>query len=294
MLRKVVATAHQLGLRPTVVTFQPHPKEFFDPNFRLNRITTLRDKLGAMKELGIEQVCVLPFNKAMASLSPQDFVQQVLLDQLNAKQVWVGDDFRFGARRAGDFKLLKQLGQQWSFEVQDIAEIQSEGTRVSSSHIREALIEGNVNLAKTWMGRPLTYSGHIIHGKKLGRTLGFPTMNLAIEGRASALTGILAVWVHGLEAQPLPAVASLGVRPTVEDSEQILLETYIPNWQGNAYGKLLTIEVVQHLRPELAFDNLDLLVTQMHQDTQQALACLESNPSQLQHTAQGLQLKHIH
>jgi riboflavin kinase / FMN adenylyltransferase len=274
LLTKVVNTAKANNWVPTVVTFQPHPKEFFDPQFKLNRISKLRDRLAAMKQLGIEQVCILPFNRAMASLSPEAFVQQVLLGQLNAKQVWVGDDFRFGARRAGDFKMLRKLGEVHGFQVQDIAEVQAEGGRISSSHIREALIEGNVELAQKLLGRPLTYSGHIIHGKKLGRTLGFPTMNLPIEGRASALSGILAVWVHGIEDKPLPAVASMGVRPTVEKSDQILLETYIPGWTGNAYGRLVTIEVVAHIRPELHFDNLDLMVEQMHKDTATALEIL--------------------
>lgn len=277
LLAKVVSTAKANAWLPTVVTFHPHPKEFFDPQFKLNRISKLRDKLAAMSKSGIEQVCVLPFNRAMANLSPEAFVQQVLVDQLNAKQVWVGDDFRFGARRAGNFQMLKELGHHKGFEVQDIAEVQSAGGRVSSSHIREALIEGNVALARKLLGRPLTYSGHIIHGKKLGRTLGFPTMNLPIEGRASALSGILAVWVHGLEAHPLPAVASMGVRPTVEKSDQILLETFIPGWKGNAYGRLVTIEVLAHIRPELHFDNLDLMVEQMHKDTATALELLKNS-----------------
>lgn len=277
LLTKVVQTAKANAWMPTVVTFHPHPKEFFDPQFKLNRISKLRDKLAAMSQAGIEQVCVLPFNRAMANLSPEAFVQQVLVEQLNAKQVWVGDDFRFGARRAGNFEMLKSLGQLKGFQVQDIAEVQSAGGRISSSHIREALIEGNVELARQLLGRPLTYSGHIIHGKKLGRTLGFPTMNLPIEGRASALSGILAVWVHGIESHPLPAVASMGVRPTVEKSDQILLETFIPGWTGNAYGCLVTIEVVAHIRPELHFDNLDLMVEQMHKDTATALEILKNS-----------------
>lgn len=293
LLSKVVRSAKAQGLTPTVVTFQPHPKEFFDPQFKLNRISTLRDKLGAMEQLGIEQVCVLPFNRAMASLSPEAFVQEILIGQLQARQVWVGDDFRFGARRAGDFKLLRQLGETSGFQVQDIAEVQAEGSRVSSSHIREALIEGNIELASQWLGRPLTYSGHIVHGKKLGRTLGFPTMNLPIEGRASALTGILAVWVHGLQASPLPAVASMGVRPTVEQSEQVLLETYIPGWSGNAYGQCLSIEVVAHIRPELHFENLDLMVEQMHRDTAQAMDILGRTPSGLAQNSHGLGLSRL-
>ena len=289
LFRRVVAAARALGLVPTVVTFHPHPKEFFSSSFKLDRISTLRDRVIEMQRCGIEQVCILPFDKAMAALSPQAFVQNVLLDQLNAKQVWVGDDFRFGAKRAGDFALLKHLGDAQGFVVNDLAEVQSNGTRVSSSNIRDALKAGDVAKATQMLGHPLVYSGHIIHGKKLGRTLGFPTMNLKITGRASALTGILAVWVHGLGTpglaeNPLPAVASMGVRPTVEESDQILLETFIPDWQGNAYGKLLRIEVLAHIRPEQHFDSLDTMVTQMHQDTAKAMALLAANQPQISNT----------
>jgi riboflavin kinase/FMN adenylyltransferase len=198
--------------------------------------------------------------------------------------VWVGDDFRFGAKRAGDFTLLRQLGANHGLTVNDLAEVQTNGMRVSSSNIREALKLGDVSRATDMLGHPLVYSGHIIHGKKLGRTLGFPTMNLKITGRASALTGILAVWVHGLEQEPLPAVASMGVRPTVEESDQILLETFIPGWKGNAYGKLLRIEVLAHIRPEQHFDSLDTMVTQMHKDTEKAMALLAANQPLISHT----------
>ena len=284
LFRRVVSAARAQGLVPTVVTLHPHPKEFFNPAFKLDRISTLRDRIIEMKRCGIEQVCILPFNKHMASLNPEAFVHEVLLKQLNAKQVWVGDDFRFGSKRAGDFALLKNLGQRHGFTVNDLAEVQSDGSRVSSSNIREALKGGDVPKATHMLGHPLVYSGHIVHGKKLGRTLGFPTMNLRIAGRASALTGILAVWVHGLEPQPLPAVASMGVRPTVEQSDQILLETFIPDWQGNAYGKLLRIEVLAHIRPEQHFDSLDTMVEQMHKDTAKAMAMLAANQPKISNT----------
>jgi len=284
LFRRVVSAARAQGLVPTVVTLHPHPKEFFNPAFKLDRISTLRDRIIEMKRCGIEQVCILPFNKRMASLSPEAFVQEVLLNQLNAKQVWVGDDFRFGAKRAGDFALLKGLGESHGFTVNDLAEVQSDGSRVSSSNIREALKAGDVAKAAHMLGHPLAYSGHIVHGKKLGRTLGFPTMNLRIAGRASALTGILAVWVHGLDEKPLPAVASMGVRPTVEQSDQILLETFIPDWQGNAYGKLLRIEVLAHIRPEQHFDSLDTMVEQMHKDTAKAMAMLAANQPKISNT----------
>ena len=284
LFRRVVSAARAQDLVPTVVTLHPHPKEFFNPAFKLDRISTLRDRMIEMKRCGIEQVCILPFNKQMATLNPEAFVLEVLMQQLNARQIWVGDDFRFGAKRAGDFALLKKLGEEHGFTVNDLAEVQSDGSRVSSSNIRDALKAGDVAKATYMLGHPLVYSGHIVHGKKLGRTLGFPTMNLRIAGRASALTGILAVWVHGLEPQPLPAVASMGVRPTVEQSDQILLETFIPDWQGNAYGKLLRIEVLAHIRPEQHFDSLDTMVEQMHKDTAKAMTLLAANQPKISNT----------
>lgn len=279
LLQHVASTAKSMSLIPTVITLDPHPKELFNPDFKLNRISTLRDRVTEMKACGIEQVCILPFDKKMASLAPLEFIDQVLVDQLNAKQIWVGDDFRFGAKRAGDFNLLKEVAATKGFAVHHIQEIQTHGQRVSSSNIRQALIEGNIQQATELLGHPLVYSGHVLHGKKLGRTLGFPTMNLAFKGRASALTGILAVWVHGLEKQPLAAVASMGVRPTVESSDQILLETYIPDWKGDAYGKLISIEVIQHIRPEQHFADLNLMVEQMHRDTEHAMQALKRHPS---------------
>lgn len=281
LFREVVSAADSMGLVPTVVTLNPHPKEFFDPNYALQRITTFRDRVVAMKNCGIRQVVVLPFDRAMATLPPETFVKDILCQQLKARQIWVGDDFRFGAKRAGDYQLLKSLSASHGFQVNDLPEVQINQHRVSSSQIRDALNQGDVATAQAMLGHPLSFSGHVIHGKKLGRTLGFPTMNLRIQGRASALSGILAVWVHGLESQPLPAVASLGLRPTVEDSRQILLETFIPGWSGNAYGKKVTIEVVRHLRPELKFDSLDAMVTRMHQDTATALDILKTTPSHL-------------
>jgi riboflavin kinase/FMN adenylyltransferase len=284
LFRRVVSAAREHNLTATVVTLRPHPKEFFNPNFKLNRISTLRDCIYQMQSCGIDQVCILPFDNKMAGLCPESFIQDIVLNQLNAKQIWVGDDFRFGAKRKGDFNLLKQLGNSLGFRVNDLAEVKNQGVRVSSSGIRAALNTGNISKATQLLGHPLVYSGHIIHGKKLGRSLGFPTMNIRIDGRACALNGILAVWVHGLEKKPLPAVASMGIRPTVEQSDQILLETFIPDWQGNAYGKLLHIEVRAHIRPEQHFDSLELMVTQMHKDTAKAMALLAANQPEISPT----------
>ena len=281
LLEQVHQAAHDENLVPTVITLQPHPREFFDPNFKLRRISTLRDQVAAMQQCGIEQMVLLPFEQSLANLNPITFVEQILVKQLNARHVWVGDDFRFGANRNGDFTLLEQLAPQHGFAVHHIAEIHDQGQRVSSSSIRSALARGDIERATELLGRPITYSGHVLHGKKLGRKLGFPTMNLAFKGRASALNGILAVWVHGVQDHPLAAVASLGVRPTVEQSEQILFEVFVPNWEGNTYGRVITAEVVHFIRPEQHFDNIEAMVQQMHRDTELALEALRTRPSQI-------------
>ncbi len=284
LLQHVSMTAKQKGLLPTVVTLNPHPKELFNPNFKLARISCLRDRLALMAMCGIEQVCILPFNWQLAKLSPIDFIQSILVNQLRAKQIWVGDDFRFGAHREGDYPLLCKLAHSFDFQVEHILEVQHQGQRISSSLIRQALLHGNINDAVQWLGHPLTYSGHVQHGKKLGRTLGFPTLNLRFNAGYSALTGVLAVWVHGLEDKPLPGVASLGNRPTIEESGVTLLETYLPNWQGNAYGKLITIEVIEHLRHEEKFSDLAQMQQQMHRDTNRALAILKQKPAVLNYS----------
>jgi riboflavin kinase/FMN adenylyltransferase len=208
--------------------------------------------------------------------------------------VWVGPDFRFGAGRAGTINTLKTLGAQYGFTVHTQPVVQQAGRKVSSSAIRQALAQGNVPAAQQLLGHPLVYSGHVVHGQKLGRTLGFPTLNVRINSKASALTGVLAVRVHGLESTPLNGVACLGLRPTVVNSSQLLLETYLPHWPNaqtlyghdpidhrqhpeNAYGRCIAVEVVAHLRAEQHFANLNDMVEQMHQDTATSMALL-NNP----------------
>ena len=279
LFEHIADTAKAKGLIPTVLTFSPHPREFFSPTAAPQRISTLRDKLCWMKQSGVQQVMIAPFDRALSSQSPEEFVKRVLRDGINAKHVWVGDDFRFGHKRAGDYETLLQLSETYGFTVEHIASVLLDNHRISSTEVRQSLSAGHIEQAVAGLGHPLTYSGRVIHGKKLGRTLGFPTLNLRVGGKKSALSGILAVWVHGLAEQPLPGVASLGVRPTVDSDGEVLLETFVFDWQGHAYGKQVTIEVVKHLRPELKFDGLESLTVQMHEDARQARAVLAATPA---------------
>ncbi len=271
----ISATARQQNLRSCVLTFEPHPRAFFSPDAAPARISSLRDRLAWIRAHGIDEVRLLRFDQRLAGMSPHAFIEEVLVAQLHTRHLWVGDDFRFGQKRAGDFNTLQLAGQQHGFDVAGIQSVVHANRRVSSTDIRLHLTQGNIAAATEALGHPITYSGHVVHGQKLGRTLGFPTLNLRLGFRSQALSGILAVWVHGIEEKPLPGVASLGVRPSVKSTGEYWLETFLPDWSGDAYGRNIQIEVVSHIRPEARFDSLDALIVQMKRDTEQALATLQ-------------------
>ncbi|MEY4082990.1 MAG: bifunctional riboflavin kinase/FMN adenylyltransferase [Pseudomonadota bacterium] len=205
----------------------------------------------------------------MASLSPQEFVQQILVRVLQSRLVVVGEDFRFGHRRAGDIGLLTSLGEQHGFQTEAVSEVVEGGLKVSSSRVRQALADGDLGLVRRLLGRPYTLSGRVRYGQQLGRKLGFPTLNLAMPDDLVAI-GIFAVRVHGLSREPLPGVASLGRRPTVESNGRLLLEVHVLDWDGLAYGQAVQVEMVERLRGEKTFDHLDAMIEQMHQDLAQA------------------------
>ena len=263
LLEQLVKGAQTRGLVSCVMTFEPHPKEFFSPEQAPPRILNLRDKLAALSELGIDRVVVEHFNAAFASLSPEEFVSEILVKRLHAKWILIGDDFRYGAKRAGNFASLQAAGQKYGFEVSSIQTILEDGERISSSALRTALANGEMQQAQKLLGRPYAISGHVIHGQQLGRKLGFPTLNLAVANhlhhRKPATTGIFTAQVLGLSDKPLPAVASLGVRPTVEDAGRVLLETHIFDFEQDVYGKIITVELLEKIRDEAKYDDLATL-----------------------------------
>jgi riboflavin kinase / FMN adenylyltransferase len=256
------------------MTFEPHPKEFFAPEQAPPRILNLRDKLAAFAKIGIDRVVVEHFNAAFARLTPEEFVSEIIVKQLNAKWILIGDDFCYGAKRAGNFASLQAAGQQYGFEVSSIHTILENGERISSSALRNALASGDMNLAEKLLGRPYGISGHVIHGQKLGRTLGFPTLNLAVANhlhhRKPATSGIFTAQVLGLGDKPLPAVASLGVRPTVEDQGRVLLETHIFDYNQDIYGKIITVELLEKIRDEAKYSDLDTLTKAIASDAAHA------------------------
>jgi riboflavin kinase/FMN adenylyltransferase len=273
LLARVREAAHARNLPVCVMTFEPHPREFFNPAGAPPRIAMLRDKLEALRMNGVDRVVVEHFNQTFASQSPDAFVKRILVEGLHARWVLIGDDFRYGAKRAGDFGSLKAAGEQYGFEAEQMPTIADpSGARISSSAVRASLVAGDLDAAREALGRPYVISGHVVHGLKLGRDLGFPTLNLPIAHKRPALAGIFIVRVHGIEEAPLPGVASLGLRPTVDDSGRVLLETHLLDWHGDAYGKLVRVEFLKKLRDEAKFSDLETLTAAIARDVADARA----------------------
>ena len=275
LLAHVGDAARRLGIESAVMTFEPHPREFFaqltgQAGLTPPRVANLRDKLQAIEAAGIDRIIVKHFNARFAEMSAEEFIHKLLVVGLHVKFLIVGDDFRFGAKRSGDFRMLVEAGKQYGFEVSSVATVTHQSKRISSSAIRSALKDGDFTQAKNLLGYAYSISGHVQHGRKLGRTLGFPTLNLRIGHRNPVLNGIFVVQVHGLSAQPLPAVASLGVRPTVEDDGRMLLEVHIFDYDANCYGKLVRIEFLQKLRDEEKYIDLETLTDAIAADARAA------------------------
>ena len=270
LLARVRDAASGLGLEAAVMTFEPHPREFFaqksgDLSRAPARIANLRDKLQSLSDNGIDRVIVEHFSSSFAALTPQQFTEQVLVEGLHVKWLMVGDDFCYGARRAGNVDMLQEAGERYGFHVETLPTVMNGTTRISSSAVRAALAEGDFGHAEALLGHPYAISGHVIHGQKLGRTLGFPTLNLRVAHRP-ALSGIFIVQVHGLADHPLAAVASLGVRPTVDDSGRVLLEVHVFDFDQGCYGRQVRVEFLRKIRDEEKYVDLPTLTAAIHRD----------------------------
>jgi riboflavin kinase / FMN adenylyltransferase len=280
MLALLRSEARHRGLPSCVLTFEPHPRDYFakllgKPELAPARIATLRDKLGELARCGIDQAVVLRFDAALAGMPAPDFIQRVLVQGLRAKYVLVGDDFRFGAKRLGDYATLDAAGNAQGFDVARMLSYEVHGLRVSSSVVRAALAAGDMARAAALLGRPYSISGHVLHGAKLGRTLGFRTLNLRFGHARPAAMGIYVVRVNGLDGTALPGVASLGVRPTVEDNGRVLLETHCLQWpaelgENAAYGRCVQVELLHKLHDERRYESLQALQIGIAQDVADA------------------------
>lgn len=276
ILAQVLAQADGHGLEPTVMTFVPHPRAFFArrggrPELIPTQISSLRDKIALLADQGMRQIVIQRFDQHLADMGAEDFIRQLLVRGLNTRWLLVGEDFRYGHKRSGDVDLLRRMGREHGFTVDTIADVNDRhGQRISSSALRTALAVGNLTSSSELLGGPFRITGHVIHGQKLGRDLGFPTLNLRVPAPCAARSGIYVVRVHGLRPDPLPGVASLGVRPTVTRDGPLLLETHILDQRVDAYGKLVCVEFLEFLRDEESFPDLSTLIAAIHQDVQGA------------------------
>lgn len=276
ILDRVRAHADGHGLAPTVMTFDPHPRAFFaartgKPELAPAQINTLRDKVQLLCRHGMRQVVLLRFNAWLSGMAPEDFIRRLLTEGLNTRWLLVGEDFRYGYKRSGDIDLLHRMGRQLGFEVETIAEVPDpSGRRISSSELRLALSKGDLDRVHDLLGYRYRISGHVGHGQKIGRTIGYRTLNHYVPDNCALRDGIYVVRVHGLAPTPLPGVASLGVRPTVTEQGRRVLETHLLDCNINAYGKLSSVEFIRFLRDEEKFPDLPTLIAAIDNDARRA------------------------
>ena len=271
VLGQLAEKADELNLPLTVVTFEPQPQEFFRPDESPPRLTRFREKVQALRRYSVDRVLVLRFNEKFSQQSADDFIQNLLVNGLGVKYLVVGDDFRFGKARAGDFEMLQAAGREHGFEVVNMHTFALDEKRVSSTRVREALGAGDLNAAEKLLGRIYRMSGRVAHGDKKGRTIGFPTANIHLHRINTPLRGVFAVELFGIEGEPLPGVANLGTRPTV-GGMKTLLEIHLFDFEGDIYGRHVHVDFLKKLRAERRFDSFDELKAQILRDAEQARA----------------------
>jgi riboflavin kinase/FMN adenylyltransferase len=254
------------------MTFEPHPRELFAPDKAPARVANIRDKLQGLEATGIEHVYLQHFNRRFAAVSPEDFIERMLVAGCGMQWLLVGEDFRFGARRAGDLAMLRRFASQFGYEVEQLPTVVDNSDRVSSSAVRTALQAGDLKRAAQLLGHPYSITGRVLHGAKRGRTIGYPTLNLRIAHKRPAACGIYAVQVHGITDKPWPGVASIGVRPTIDDHGRWQLEVHLFDFADQIYGHLVRVEFIQKLRDEEKYDTLDQLKAAIANDADQARA----------------------
>ncbi len=273
ILDRLCRAAAARSLVACVLTFEPHPREFFAPRSAPTRLTSLREKLELLGAKGIGRVHVQRFARDLASMPAEAFVEQVLCRVLAARWILIGDDFRFGTKRAGDVALLRTLGQRFGFEVETVQTVEHAGRRVSSSSIRESLSLGELGRAEALLGRPYSISGRVVHGNQLGRELGFATANIQLQHNRPPLMGIYAVRVHGVQGvdtKPRDGVASLGVRPTIKSAGQAVLEVHLFDFAGELYRRHLRVDFLHKIRDEEKYADLESLRAQIARDCEAA------------------------
>lgn len=272
VIEALAARGRQLGLPTVIIMFEPQPREYFDPEHAPPRLSRFREKLTQLNRLPVDGVLALHFDRQLADNAPEDFIQTVLVEGLRVKYLVVGDDFRFGKNRRGNFSLLMKAGAASGFEVAATRSVQQGGARISSTLIRHALTRGDMDEAAWYLGRPYSIIGRVCQGAKLGRQLGFPTANIALMRKKSPLHGVFAVTMDGITRRPLHGVANVGSRPTVDGRHTMQLEAHLFDFDGDIYGRLVEVNFHHKLRDENRFENVQALREQIEKDANQARA----------------------
>ena len=278
LLKLLTDKARALGVWAVVLTFEPHPREYFAPADAPARLASLREKLLLLAACGVDRVHVCRFDARFAAQPASAFIEDTLIRGLGVRHLFIGDDFRFGARRQGDFAMLRAAGEQYGFGVETMPTLDVEGERVSSSAVRTALAGGELDHAARLLGRPYSIAGRVTHGDKLGRQLGFPTANIQMKHRQPALTGVYAVRVEGLADAAVAGVANVGVRPTATDAGRARLEVHLLDWQQDCYGAHIRVHFLHKLRNEQKFPSLDALKAQICRDAETARTWFAQHP----------------
>ena len=270
LLARLTSRAGKVALPAAVMTFEPHPREFFAPDSAPARLTSLREKLSLLAEAGVDHVYVCRFDARFAALTAEEFIERILVQGLSVRHLIIGDDFRFGRGRSGDFDMLRSAGVAHRFGLEAMETVSVEGERVSSSAVRDALQENDLSHAGRLLGRPYAIAGRVIHGHKLGRDLGFHTANIQLKRNRVPLQGVFAVRVSGESVGVCNGVANLGLRPTVSSNLTATLEVHVFDFGGDLYRTHLTVNFLQKLRDQVKFDNLQALSRQIERDIVQA------------------------
>jgi riboflavin kinase / FMN adenylyltransferase len=268
LILRLREAAGKYGLPAAVMTFEPHPREFFSPANAPTRLSSLREKLELLEQHGADQVYVFRFDREFAALAPSAFIEDILVRGLGTRWLAVGDDFRFGARRAGDFAMLQTASDEFGFRLETLPTVVIDGHRVSSSAVRAALAAGDLQSAQKLLGRVYGISGRVVQGDRLGRELGFPTANVQLKHNRPPLTGIYAVEVCGLAQKALPGAASLGVRPTINNEGKATLEVHLLDFDADIYGRHVRVDFVRKIRDEEKYSSLDALKAQIARDVE--------------------------
>ena len=283
LLARLTDKARELALPATVLTFEPHPRELFAPDQAPARLSSLREKFQLLEDCGVDRAHVCRFNRRLAALEAPEFIETILVRGLGVRHLLIGDDFRFGKARSGDFAMLQCAGREHGFGVEAMHTVDLHGERVSSSAVREALADGDLEHAARLLARPYGIAGRVIHGDKIGRTLGFPTANLAIKHKRLPLSGVFAVEVSGFGDRVLPGAASLGVRPTLTDGLKPVLEVHLLDFDRDIYGAHVTVNFLHKLRNEEKYESLDALKAQIARDVANVRSYFETRMDNQSH-----------